>query len=414
MLQNIFDILISVRDTFSCHIVFGLGILLVGSYFTGKLTERFKIPAITGFIIAGLILGPSITGIIHIELQKTLGSITEIALAIIALAIGSEFSLVKLRKVGKAVVIITVVQLLMTFTIVTTSLWIAGMEIRIASLLGAIATATAPAATVAIIRNLKARGPFVDHLFGVVALDDAGCILLFSTVLAFAGSAFGDISLSFFQTISHALIEIFLSLVIGLIGGGALFVFVRNLRRNNEILIISLGLVFLIAAVTAALHLSALLASMAAGMILANLSRRSYRILHSLENVSPPLYAAFFAIAGTELNISVFSSGRIIFLGSLFILTRAIGKFGGVSIGATLAGSDRLIRKYLGFSMLPQAGVAIGLVLFLQSSPVFASCSAELATIVDTMVSIVLFSVFINELAGPPFSRYAVIRGATL
>lgn len=409
MFSNIIGFLMELRDVFSHHIVFGVGILLMGSYFMGRLAEKLRLPAITGFILAGLLLGPSCIGLVHGDLDETLATITEIALALIALVIGSEFSLKKLKAIGRSVVIITLFQLFGAFLLVTAGLVIAGMKLEFAAILGAIASATAPAATVAIIRELKARGPFVDYLYGVVALDDAGCVLLFATVTAIAGNFLGSAT-GLAHSVFHAVIEIFSSLALGSIAGWLLHLLTRKRRRANEILIVSLGVVLILSAISNSFHLSALLASMAAGAVLANLSRKTHRIMNTLDSISPPLYAAFFAIAGTELNIAILTSPHILLMGGIYVLARAAGKVFGVHIGATAARSDPLIKKYLGYGMLPQAGVAIGLVLFLDTMPYFA-VNREITT---TLINIVLFSVLINELTGPPLSRYAVVHGAKL
>jgi len=184
----------------------------------------------------------------------------------------------------------------------------------------------------------------------------------------------------------------------------------RKKTRANEMLIISLAVILILSAVSNTFHLSALLSSMAAGAVMANLSVRTHRIVTTLDSISPPLYAAFFAIAGAELDLAVLTSPAILLLGGIFVVARAAGKISGVRIGAAVAGSDPLIKKYLGFGMLPQAGVAIGLVLFLDTIPYFA----ENHSVTLTMINIVLFSVLINELSGPPISRFAVVNGARL
>ena len=413
-MAEVLQFLAGLRDMFNTHIVFGLGILLTGSYFLGMLSEKVGIPAITGFIIAGLLLGPEGLHMVHADHQQTLASVTEIALAIIALVIGSEFSFRKLRKVGKPVVIITLVQIGVTFGAVTLALSALGMQPAAAAIMGAIASATAPAATVAVVRDLKARGPFVDHLYGVVALDDAGCVLLFSAVFAMAGSSLGSSQVPLATAILHGLGEILFSIGLGALAGWLLHILTRRVSRDNEIFIVSLGIVCLLTAMATQLELSPLLASMAAGTVMANISRKSHRVLSTLEALSPPLYAAFFAIAGTELTLGVFTESTVLMLGAVFVLARAAGKYGGVFAGAAIARSDPLVRRYLGFAMLPQAGVAIGLVLFLQAAPFFQDAAPALQELSHTMVSIVLFSVFINELAGPPVSKFAVVRGATL
>lgn len=411
MFENIWAALLGFRDVVNVHPVFGIGILLVGSFFLGRLAARAGIPSITGFIVAGLLLGPHCIGMIHTDLHDELGAVTEVALALIALVIGSEFSIRKLRRTGRAVLIITAAQMFLSFASVTLLLWLTGlMPLEAAALLGAVASATAPAATVAIVRDLKARGPFIDHLYGVVALDDAGCVLLFSVVAAFAGGSLGGAETSIGHSVLHAVKEIGGSLMLGGITGWLIHVFTVNRGRANEVYIVSLGMICLLTAIATTFGFSPLLAGMTAGAVLANMGGGAFRIIASLEQLSPPLYATFFAIAGTELSFGAFSRGPILLMGAVFIFARALGKYFGVWTGAAVANSHTLIKKYLGLAMLPQAGVAIGLALYIQAAPFFAG-SQELAS---TMVSIVLMSVFVNELTGPPISKFAVIRGATL
>lgn len=406
MFSDLHTMLLDLQEVFSQHIVFGVGILLTGSYFMGRLAERLKLPAITGFILAGLLLGPSCFGLVHEHLDESLASLTEVVLSLIALVIGSRFSLKLLRAIGKSVAIITIFQIIGAFILVTTGLVIAGMRLEFAAILGAIASASAPATTVAIIRELKAKGPFVDHLYGEVALGDAGSILLFISVAAIAGNSLGS-STSLFVTVSQTFIDILFSLLLGAFSGWILHLLTRKKRSINEVMIISLSLILLISAVSNTLHLSALLASMTAGTIMANLSRNTLSVLNSLDSISPPLFAVFFAIAGTELSVAVLTSPGILLMGGIFVLARAAGKVLGVSIGASVAHSDPLIKKYLGLGMLPQAGVAIGLVLFLDTMPYFV-LNHEITTM---LINIVLFSVLVNELFGPLISRYSIVHG---
>jgi len=410
MLVNIASAIVTFRDTVSAHPVFGIGILLVGSWFLGRLAAALRLPSITGFIIAGMLLGPWVLGLVHSDLHDELGIITETALAVIALVIGSEFSAAKLKRTGRPVIIITTVQLLLTFLAVTLTLYLTGLAgLSLAAVLGAIATATAPAATVAIVRELKARGPFIDHLYGIVALDDAGCVLIFSLAMAVAGGSLGG-GTGLAGSIMHGLREIAGSLLLGAATGWILSLTTARNRRSNEIYIISLGLLCIMTALATTCGLSPLLAGMAAGTVLANSRHGSWKVVASLEQISPPMYAAFFAIAGTELNLGSFGTGSILLMGALFVASRALGKYFGVRLGAGLAGCDPLLRRYLGFAMLPQAGVAIGLALFVQSSPILIG-HEQLSSII---VSVTLLSVFVNELLGPPISRFALVRGATL
>lgn len=404
-MQSVLDILISIRDIFNQHIIFGIGILLVIGYYVGEAAEKVRLPAITGYILAGVLLGDSVTGLIHAEMTDTLRTITQVALGIIAITIGSEFSTDKLRRLGPAILIITIVQLLLTFLVVSAALVLFGMAISSALLLGAIASATAPAATVVIIQNLRARGDFVDTLYGVVALDDAGCVILFAVVFAFVGGMLGAVEGAggfFFSALGHAAVEISLSVLLGLVEGVGIYLLTFRINRPNALLIVVFGIIILFTAIAIALHLSPLLANMVAGAVIINLSRRGNRIFEAIRPLTPPLYAAFFAIAGTELNLGLLGNWWILLLGSVYVIFRGVGKYSGVWLGAKLAGTDRKIRDYLGLSMIPQAGVAIGLVLLIQASPLLASAPALIADSLTRIVSIVLFAVMINELIGPP------------
>ncbi len=408
--------LIELRNLLSSHALFTVGILLTFGYFMGKAVARIKLPAITGYIIAGLLLGDTVSGIVHTHMSEGLKIVTDVALGLIALTIGGEFYWVKLKKMGKEVVIITLAQIVLTFLAVTLSLWLFKMEFPLALIMGAIATATAPAATVAIVQTLRAHGPFVDYLYGVVALDDAGCVIVFgisfaiATGLLGAGGA-GAAAHGPAVLIGHAFLEIFLSLLIGLIFGYLIHRMTRRKDNANEILIITRGLIFLETALAIVFHLSPLMSNMAAGTIIINLSARNHRIFRILEPLTPPIYALFFVIAGTELNPAVLLQEKILILGAVFILARGAAKYGGVYLGSAVSGAPKCVRKYLGFCMIPEAGVAIGLVLLIQASPLIVHLPPHYDQIISDMVNIILLAVFVNELVGPPVSKFAIVKG---
>lgn len=415
--QYIVDTLIqdlqALRDLFSHHPMFAAGVLLLVGYFIGKLVAKIKLPEITGYIIAGLLMGEAVTGIFPEHMGESFTIVTEVALGLIALTIGAEFSIRKLRHVGAGVLIITVVQLLATFVIVSIGLMLVGLPKPFALLLGAIASATAPAATVAIVQSLRAKGLFIDYLYGVVALDDAGCVILFGIVFAFASGVIsaGTEAAGAMTLLLKSVSEVIFSLLIGVIEGALLHFATRRKNRPNEILILSLGLVFLTTAFAIVLHFSPLLTNMAAGAVVINLSARNRRIFQMLEPLTPPLYALFFVMAGAELQPGIVLRGGVLLIGSVYIVLRALGKYGGSWAGAVMCGAPASIRKYLGFSMLPQAGVAIGLVLLIQASPLMEGITPAQHELVMNMVNVVLLSVFVNELIGPPLSKFAVIRG---
>lgn len=412
------ELLNNIRDLFGHHVIFGTGILLLTGYFFGRLAELVKLPSITGYILAGLVLGESVVGIIPATAPYKLTSITEIALGMIAITIGAEFEIARLRKTGRAIIIITFLQSLFAFIFVVIGLYVMKMALSYALILGAIATATAPAATVVIVRELRARGEFVDYLYGVVALDDAVCILFFSIIFALVAPALaGKISaqeLGIMSGLTHAAVEILLSCLLGAVSGFLLHEFTRKKYRLNEILIISVAVIFLTISIAIVLNLSLLISNMMMGAVLVNLSHRNKRIFRVIEPLTPPLFALFFVLAGTELHLYVFTKITVILYGVLYIVTRFIGKYLGTWFGAFITKTSANIRNYLGFCLFPQAGVAIGLVLLVQTSPVIAGAPAAVREMMVLIVNIVLFSIFINELIGPLITKYGIVRGSEL
>lgn len=415
-MENLFTSFVHFQELLSHHPMFAAGLLLMAGHLIGKLATLIKFPEITGYIVAGLLVGESVTGIFPDHMNESFKIITEVALGLIALTIGAEFSAAKLKRIGRAAVIITAVQIVATFVAVTGAMLLLGMETPFALLLGAVATATAPAATVAVVQALRARGRFVDYLYSVVALDDAGCVILFSVVFAFTVRMLGagGETASVASGVLHAFMEVGFSLLMGALSGFLLHKMTKNKQGTNEILIISLSLIFITTACSIVFHLSPLLTNMAAGSVLVNLSARNHRLFRILEPITPPLYALFFVIAGTELKLDVILRGDILLLGSVYILARGLGKYGGVWAGCAMSNIGRPIRGNLGWCMLPQAGVAIGLVLFIQASPLMNGLPPEQEALIHNMVNIVLLSVFINEMVGPPLSKMAIIRGTQI
>jgi len=407
-----------IKYFFSQHIVFGTGMLLLVGYFAGRLAEKFRLPAITGYILAGLVLSDSVTGIIHQTVALRMTSITEIALGMIAITVGAEFEISRLRKTGLTIMIMTIFQAVFAFIFVVIGLTIMKMEMSYALILGAIATATAPAATVVIVKELRARGEFVDYLYGIVALDDAICVILFSVIFALvapglAGTITGH-ETTIMSSISHAGLEILFSCLLGATSGFLLHKFTREKYRLNEILIISIASIFLTISIAIVLNLSLLIANMMMGAVLVNLSHRNKRIFRVIEPLTPPLFALFFVLAGTELHLYVFTKLAVILFGIMYILSRFAGKYLGTWIAALLTKTSEGIRNYLGFCLFPQAGVAIGLVLFVQTSPALLNAPELVKEMMVLIVNIVLFSIFINELIGPLISKFGIIRGAEL
>jgi Kef-type K+ transport system membrane component KefB len=395
---------------FSHHIIFSAGLLLIVGYIFGQICEKLKLPAITGYILAGILIGRSGLQMIRHENLEILNILSEITLSLIAVIIGGEFSFLKLKLYGKKIIIITLVQMFLTFGLVSAGLLLLGLSTYVAFLLGAIAAATAPAATVVIVEKLRAKGEFVDYLYGIVALDDAGTVILFSLAFALSASMISGVETAISYSIIHAFLEIFYSLIIGLAGGFIIHYSVAKKRNMNEIKIITLGMLFMTTSIAISLNLSPLITNMTVGMILINLNKKNVKILKSLEPLTSPLYAIFFAIAGAELSLEIFKDSSVILAGVTFIILRAIGKYFGVYFSAAAFKLPNRIKNYLGLSLLPQAGVAIGLVLFVQGSPMIMHASEAVQLEISKMINIVLMSVFFNELFGPPLAKLAIIK----
>lgn len=383
--------------------------LLVG-YLFGQIAERFKLPAITGYILAGVVIGTSGFRLIRPANMEMLYVISELTLSFIAVIIGGEFSFHKLRLYGRNILILTLSQMFVTFLLVSFGLYLIGLPNYIAFVLGAISAATAPAATVVIVEKLKAKGKFVDYLYGIVALDDAGTVILFSVAFAISAALMGQAELMLSRALWHAFSEILYSIIIGVVAGIAIHYSTVKKRNINEIKILALGFIFLSTSIAISLNLSPLIANMSLGMLLVNMSSKHVRILFSFEPITSVLYAIFFAIAGAELRLSVFGDFTILLAGLAFIGLRMLGKYGGVYLSSLALGLDKDVRNYLGLSLFPQAGVAIGLVLFVQASPVVQNAAPAIQADIAKMINIILMSVFFNEIVGPPLSKLAIIK----
>ena len=393
------------------HPMFAAGLLLMSGYMLGKLAALLRLPEVTGYIIAGLLVGESVLGIFPPQMNESFVIITETALGLIALAIGVEFSASKLRRIGRATVVINLVQVAMTLFLVAVAMLLVGMELPFALLLAAVATATAPAASLAVAHALRARGRFIDYIHSVIALGDAGCLLIFGLILAFTGKLLGATGDEGGADVLYALREVAVSLVLGMTGAVILHWVTKKKKGQNELLILSLSVIFMTTAAAIIFHLSPLLSNMTMGCVLVNLSARNHRLFRVLEPLTPPLYALFFVIAGTELNLEVFFRRDLAIMGAVYILVRAVAKYFGAWLGCGFSGIQGPIRTNLGWCMLPQAGVALGLVLLIQTSPVMQRLSEAQTQVLNDMVNIVLMSVFVNELIGPPLLKMAIVKG---
>ena len=386
--------------------------LLIG-YALGKLGEIVHLPEITGFIVAGLLIGPSAFGIIAQSAAADLAVLTEIALAFIAFTVGGALRRDRVARVGRAVFAMSVGHLAGAGVLVYAALTLAGIPPAIAVLMGVIAGASSPGTTVAVVQRERAHGPFVDHLFGVIAVINALAIILFGVVFEFAPLMLGVETTGFtLSRFTFALGDIVVSVLLGAVAGYAIHFATRSRSSGSaQVIIMTTGFLFLTTALSVAMGLSPLLLNMAAGTAFVNVSRRSDSVFRVLEPLTPPIYALFFVLAGAKFQPAAFLSGPLAVLGLTYIGARVVGSNLGVRAAAKLSKVDPGIGKNLGFCLIPQAGVALGLVLLMDGAPALGQLPPDAVDSLSIAVNIVLMAIFVKEVIGPPLSAAAVRRG---
>jgi Kef-type K+ transport system membrane component KefB len=380
-----------------------IGLALAIGLIGGKLAKLVKLPSVSGYLIAGLFVGPTLFGnyaILSFDELKNLTFISELALAFIAFSIGSEFVVKDLAKYGKKVFIITIAEVLGAIILVFCLMYfVVGKPFAFSIVIAAMSAATAPAATLLVMRQYKAYGPVTKTLLSVVALDDVVGIIAFGVALSLAKMSIGDEAITFSKIILGPIIEIFGSLLLGFILGFILTFVAKKQREHNKdnlqifsIIAILLGIGF-----SNLLNLSPLLTNIAIGMTLVNLMKKSIYVFNSVNDFVAPFYVLFFTFAGASLDLKVLLSVGII--GIAYIFARGFGKYLGAFLGGKLAKAEKEVTKFLGLGLLPQGGISIGL------SVIVASQLPEYAAIINT---IIMFSVLVYETTGPIFSKLAI------
>ena len=397
-----------------------IGVAMFAGLFLSRLTSKFNLPDVTSYLVAGVLVGPLCLGLLGIdglgfksfEFVEEMVLLNDVALGFIAFSIGSEFRISALRKTGRQATVIAIIQALTATVLVDGALLILhlflGDKLPISTciLLGAIATATAPAATLMVVNQYKARGALTDILLPVVALDDAVGLIVFA-VSSGVARALSSGSLNLISVVVNPILEIVLSLGLGAALGWIFSEVEIFFNSNSKRLSLAVAFVILSAGLSK-LHFeigaveigfSSLLVCMMCGTIFCNLCDFSEEIMHKTERWTAPIYVLFFVISGAELDLTVFADLAVVGIGVMYILSRSAGKIFGASVSAKLMRCEPSICKYLGITLLPQAGVALGM-----SVTVAAEFGAEGAIVRN----IVLFSVLIYELVGPILTKIAL------
>ncbi len=383
------------------NIVLYLGIILITGLFAGKVINFLKLPAVTGYLLIGLLLGPSVVNLVTAETVTALSPINSIALSLIAFSIGGELSRHQIKQCGKSVLVITVTQVLGAYLLVSLTLhYLLELELHSALIFAAISTATAPAATIMVLREYKAKGPMTSNLLAVVALDDALCLIAYGITMALAKSLAGKVSGGVGAMVAAPLWELTGSILLGAVFAVVLLLLSSRFKEKPDKLVLLLGLVFLQAGLAELFHFSALLTGMTMGCVAVNLlPRQSEALFRLVRSVDTPIFVLFFVLAGANLHLGLLV--KVGALGVAYIVSRIIGKVSGAMVGATISKAPAVVRKYLGLGLIPQAGVAIGLTLLVQQD------FPEIASLVTTVI---LGSVVVYEIIGPYFAKLAVIK----
>ena len=419
-----------------------VAILLLVALLSTRLVRVLKLPNVTGYIVTGIIMGPFVFGLLfnnftydgikegiiyqHVD---TINWVSTVALGFIAFSIGSSFKKATIKALGKRVLIITVLEALGATTLVLITLLVLHfifpdyISIELVLTLAAIASATAPAATLMVIKQYQARGPLVDTLLPVVALDDAAALILFAVLFQLANTFASGVPLSLYTVLLKPLIEIAISIASGLVIG--LFISLMNRffkSRNNRLIwcifsvFAALGIYMLFKSPVFAggFELSSLLICMMAGAIYTNFVSDSNRTLDVMDRFTSPIYMMFFVISGASLDLTIFFNRNgliVVGIAITYVVFRFMGKWLGAFTGASITRCEDKIKKYLGFALIPQAGVAIGLAT---TAYTLFNRNPETAYAGSLILAIILTSTLVYELIGPMVAKFALNKAGEI
>ncbi len=385
-----------------------LGVATVVGFIGGKLFNKVKIPAVTGWVVMGMIMGGSVAGIFSPQLLSRLGIISDLALGFIAFNIGEELIISKLKKLGKSIVAIVISEGLGAFILVTFVTLAITKKLYIALILGSVSAATAPAATVMVIQEARARGDLTTTILSVVAIDDAIALIIYAFASSIAKTLIiPQVHFSIFSTVFRPLEEVLGALIVGFGIGVTISFFSRWIRSSVDFFVIVVAGIFINIGIANSFGFSELLANMSLGMTLANLSPEAPRRISDAWRFSTPiLYILFFCLAGARLNVKLIS--QIGLLGLAYTGARMMGKFLGASFGARISNAPKVTQKFIGLSLFPQVGVAFALAIVVGKD--FAPYGIQGRALANMVINLLLFTTAITEIVGPYLTRWSLIK----
>lgn len=386
------------------NIILKISIILVVGFIFGKGAKLLKLPSVSGYLIAGLLLGPSLFNFVSSEEAKSFEIISEITLSFIAFGIGSEFMLKDIIQMGKKITIITLAEVIGAVAVVFSVMYfIFNQDFAFSIVIASMSAATAPAATIMVIRQYRAYGPVTKTILPVVALDDVFGIIAFGIAISVAKILVSGTEFSIFKIIGVPIYEIFGSLLLGLVLGVVLSLLTKKIDPKDELQIKTIFFVGIATGLSKVLDFSPLLTNIMMGATLANLRVFSNRSFSAVNDFVPIFYILFFTIAGAALDLKILYTVGLI--GAAYIVARATGKILGAYIGAKSVNAEPQVQKYLGFALLPQGGISIGLsVIVMQQLPMY---SVQITTII-------MASVLFYETLGPVFAKISIHKAGEI
>lgn len=402
-----------------------LSISLFAGLMLSRLAKLVKLPAVTAYLIAGILVGPYVLGAFGVsglgftslENVEEYSIICDVALGFIAFSIGNEFRLTQLRKIGKQATVIGIFQAVITTLVVDVALIVLHfvmpdkLSLPAAITLGAIAAATAPAATLMVVRQYKAKGKLTDILLPVVALDDAVGLVLFAISFGIA-RAMQSGSVDIVSVLVEPVLEVVLSLILGALMGILFTYFEKFFHSRSKRLAMSVTFVLLTVALSmlsfeiGSVHISfsSLLVCMMLGTVFCNICDFSEELMDRIDRWTAPIFILFFVLSGAELDLLVFGDGAVVIIGVVYIIFRSFGKYSGAYASCRFVNCDENITKYLGITLLPQAGVALGMAIKAQA------LGADGAIVAN----ITLFAVLVYEIVGPSLTKWALLKSGDI
>ncbi len=392
-------------------ILFFVGVIIISGFILGKFSNKLKLPGVVGYLVCGLILGHSFFNILGPSVLGRLEVFNDLALSLVAFIIGSELHYSSLKRIGRGIITIIFSESFGAFLLVGLGVYLLTKKLYLALLFGALAPASAPAGTVAVLQEYRAKGPLTTALYTVVGLDDGLAIIIYALSSALAKLVLVHQSFSFFSFIRGPFFEILGSLLLGGFLGYLLGFSIRRVKRKEELLAVSVGVIILCTGLCNFFHLSLILSNLTLGMVFSNFFLfTSRKVVDTINLVVLPIYIIFFVIAGAHLKLSLLGGMGV--LGLVYIFCRAAGLMGGSFFGAILSKANRVIRNYLGLGILSQAGVAIGLAILVgREFSSLGKLGKELSLIV---INVITATTIVFEVIGPITTKIAISKAGEI